>query len=203
MFLQLKSKKPTTGWRGGEVAIYLKRTDCRATRFLQSFYNHFFKLVSFHYQSINNHRSYIYPVVLQVKWMMYWIVFAIFCAAETFADVFLSWWVKHWGHISLRCLLPDRHIPVAISHTWIFVSLRLVFQLWILFFLDSGHTWLFHDLLTVCRFRFRLDFISCSWVLCDKTILTCIVLCKSYESQSVLLKLTFSRHTEKKACCLN
>lgn len=28
----------------------------------------------------------------QVKWMMYWIVFALFCAAETFADVFLSWW---------------------------------------------------------------------------------------------------------------
>ncbi|KAL4232386.1 Receptor expression-enhancing protein 2 [Mactra antiquata] len=26
-----------------------------------------------------------------VKWMMYWIVFALFCAAETFADVFLSW----------------------------------------------------------------------------------------------------------------
>ncbi|XP_052771971.1 receptor expression-enhancing protein 1-like isoform X2 [Mya arenaria] len=26
-----------------------------------------------------------------VKWMMYWIVFALFCAVETFADVFLSW----------------------------------------------------------------------------------------------------------------
>lgn len=26
-----------------------------------------------------------------VKWMMYWIVFALFTAAETFSDVFLSW----------------------------------------------------------------------------------------------------------------
>lgn len=26
-----------------------------------------------------------------VKWMMYWIIFAFFTAAETFADVFLSW----------------------------------------------------------------------------------------------------------------
>jgi len=26
-----------------------------------------------------------------VKWMMYWIVFALFCALETFTDVFLSW----------------------------------------------------------------------------------------------------------------
>lgn len=27
----------------------------------------------------------------QVRWMMYWIVFAIFMAAETFTDVFISW----------------------------------------------------------------------------------------------------------------
>uniref|UniRef100_A0A1Y1L4M4 Receptor expression-enhancing protein n=1 Tax=Photinus pyralis TaxID=7054 RepID=A0A1Y1L4M4_PHOPY len=26
-----------------------------------------------------------------VKWMMYWIVFALFTCAETFTDVFLSW----------------------------------------------------------------------------------------------------------------
>lgn len=27
----------------------------------------------------------------QVRWMMYWIVFAIFMAAETFTDIFISW----------------------------------------------------------------------------------------------------------------
>lgn len=26
-----------------------------------------------------------------MKWMMYWIVFALFCAVETFSDVFLAW----------------------------------------------------------------------------------------------------------------
>jgi len=26
-----------------------------------------------------------------VKWMMYWIVFALFTSAETFADIFISW----------------------------------------------------------------------------------------------------------------
>lgn len=30
-------------------------------------------------------------VCLQVKWMMYWIVFALFSAVETFTDVLLSW----------------------------------------------------------------------------------------------------------------
>lgn len=27
----------------------------------------------------------------QVKWMMYWIVFALFTTVETFADVLVSW----------------------------------------------------------------------------------------------------------------
>jgi len=29
--------------------------------------------------------------VVQVKWMMYWIVFALFIFAETLADMFISW----------------------------------------------------------------------------------------------------------------
>lgn len=28
---------------------------------------------------------------IQVKWMMYWIVFALFTTAETATDLFLSW----------------------------------------------------------------------------------------------------------------
>lgn len=30
--------------------------------------------------------------VYQVKWMMYWIIFALFTTAETFTDIFLCWW---------------------------------------------------------------------------------------------------------------
>lgn len=28
----------------------------------------------------------------QVRWMMYWIVFALFMAVETFTDIFISWY---------------------------------------------------------------------------------------------------------------
>ena len=28
---------------------------------------------------------------MQVKWMMYWIVFAFFTCIETFADLFIAW----------------------------------------------------------------------------------------------------------------
>lgn len=31
------------------------------------------------------------PPSLQVKWMMYWIVFAFFTTAETLTDIVLSW----------------------------------------------------------------------------------------------------------------
>lgn len=30
----------------------------------------------------------------QVKWMMYWIIFALFTTAETFTDIFLCWWAS-------------------------------------------------------------------------------------------------------------
>ena len=37
-------------------------------------------------------RYFFFKVSLfQVKWMMYWIIFAFFTTGETFADVFLSW----------------------------------------------------------------------------------------------------------------
>jgi hypothetical protein len=32
------------------------------------------------------------PLGSQVKWMMYWIVFALFTTAETITDVFLAFW---------------------------------------------------------------------------------------------------------------
>jgi hypothetical protein len=33
----------------------------------------------------------IYIVCVQVKWMMYWIVFALFTTVETLTDLFMSW----------------------------------------------------------------------------------------------------------------
>jgi len=45
-------------------------------------------------------------VDFQVKWMMYWIVFALFIFFETFADIFISWLVAEFSSVcySCRCL---------------------------------------------------------------------------------------------------
>lgn len=53
-----------------------------------------------------------------VKWMMYWIVFALFCTVETFSDVFLSW-------------LP------------FYYELKIVFVLWMLSPMTQGSSFLF------------------------------------------------------------
>nr|CAD7443000.1 unnamed protein product [Timema bartmani] len=45
------------------------------------------------------------PVVLEVKWMMYWIVFALFTSAETFTDVFLSFWFPFYYEIKIILVL--------------------------------------------------------------------------------------------------
>lgn len=42
----------------------------------------------------------------QVRWMMYWIVFAIFMAAETFTDVFISWSGTRIGRPWVRKAYP-------------------------------------------------------------------------------------------------
>lgn len=34
------------------------------------------------------------PLTPQVKWMMYWIIFALFSTVEVFTDMFLCWWVQ-------------------------------------------------------------------------------------------------------------
>ena len=34
---------------------------------------------------------------VQVKWMMYWIVFAIFSFVEVFADILISWQVTNYN----------------------------------------------------------------------------------------------------------
>ena len=39
-------------------------------------------------------------VGLQVKWMMYWIVFALFTCVETFTDLFVAWSVTHYFDVT-------------------------------------------------------------------------------------------------------
>lgn len=53
-----------------------------------------------------------------VKWMMYWIVFALFCSIETFSDVFLSW-------------MP------------FYYELKIIFVLWMLSPMTQGSSFLF------------------------------------------------------------
>jgi receptor expression-enhancing protein 1/2/3/4 len=36
-----------------------------------------------------------------VKWMMYWIVFALFCALETFADIFIAFWCPFYSELKI------------------------------------------------------------------------------------------------------
>jgi len=36
-----------------------------------------------------------------MKWMMYWIVFAVFCIGETFADIFISFWFPFYYELKI------------------------------------------------------------------------------------------------------
>ncbi|VDD88554.1 unnamed protein product [Enterobius vermicularis] len=40
-----------------------------------------------------------------VKWMMYWIVFALFCVIETFADIFISFWLPFYYEFKIVFVL--------------------------------------------------------------------------------------------------
>jgi len=40
-----------------------------------------------------------------MKWMMYWIAFALFCIAETFADVFISFWFPFYFELKIILIL--------------------------------------------------------------------------------------------------
>ena len=37
--------------------------------------------------------------ILQVRWMMYWIVYAIFSAVESIMDPILYFWYKYFRHM--------------------------------------------------------------------------------------------------------
>ncbi|KAI6187348.1 Receptor expression-enhancing protein [Aphelenchoides besseyi] len=40
-----------------------------------------------------------------MKWMMYWITFALFCVAESFADIFISFWFPFYYEIKIVFIL--------------------------------------------------------------------------------------------------
>merc|ERR1712025_359394 len=40
-----------------------------------------------------------------VKWMMYWIVFAIFSSLETFADIFVAFWFPFYYEVKILFLI--------------------------------------------------------------------------------------------------
>lgn len=47
---------------------------------------------------------------LQVKWMMYWIVFALFTTAETATDLLLSWWVRSRPSFALSEIIINKRL---------------------------------------------------------------------------------------------
>ncbi|CAG5118164.1 unnamed protein product [Candidula unifasciata] len=60
----------------------------------------------------------LFPAYLFVKWMMYWIVFALFCTVETFSDFLLSWFPFYY-------------------------EFKIVFVLWLLSPFTQGSSFLF------------------------------------------------------------
>ncbi|CAG0914808.1 unnamed protein product [Notodromas monacha] len=40
-----------------------------------------------------------------VKWMMYWVVFALFCVAEAFADVFVAFWCPFYQELKILTVI--------------------------------------------------------------------------------------------------
>ncbi|CAH6825610.1 Reep4 [Phodopus roborovskii] len=71
-----------------------------------------------------------------VRWMMYWIVFAIFMAAETFTDVFISWFGTRIGRLWVGqpyLLIPGSHTPLPLPCRFPFYyEIKMAFVLWLL-----------------------------------------------------------------------
>uniref|UniRef100_A0A8C0W714 Receptor expression-enhancing protein n=1 Tax=Castor canadensis TaxID=51338 RepID=A0A8C0W714_CASCN len=71
-----------------------------------------------------------------VRWMMYWIIFAIFMAAETFTDVFISWSGTGvgglWGRGGPLHLAPDSLAPLCSDRFPFYYEIKMAFVLWLL-----------------------------------------------------------------------
>lgn len=69
-------------------------------------------------------------LTLQVKWMMYWIIFALFSTVEVFTDMFICWWVQLFCHYTDFISTPKTH-GVLLGDKFLFIfSLQASFLLW-------------------------------------------------------------------------
>lgn len=69
-------------------------------------------------------------VTLQVKWMMYWIIFALFTTVEVFTDMFLCWWVQLFRHFADFFYRPKTHVSLLGSNFIFIFSPQASFLLW-------------------------------------------------------------------------
>lgn len=69
-------------------------------------------------------------LTLQVKWMMYWIIFALFSTVEVFTDMFLCWWVQLLLHFTAFISAPKTHAFLLGRNFRLIFSLQASFLLW-------------------------------------------------------------------------
>lgn len=67
---------------------------------------------------------------LQVKWMMYWIIFALFSTVEVFTDMFLCWWVQLFLHFTAFISAPRTRALLLGRNFRLIFSLQASFLLW-------------------------------------------------------------------------
>lgn len=85
----------------------------------------------------------------QVKWMMYWIIFALFTTVEVFSDMFLCWWAWPFSYFDpitrnsrrvhfKRAFLPSCFVPPS-APKWsplfrlpFYYELKIAFVVWLL-----------------------------------------------------------------------
>ena len=73
-----------------------------------------------------------------VKWMMYWIVFALFTSCETFTDFFLAWCIPFYYEIKVvtiytahstlhtaHCTLHTAHCTLHTAHCTLYVHFQV------------------------------------------------------------------------------
>lgn len=67
-------------------------------------------------------------MIRYVRWMMYWIVFALFTTAETFSDLLLSFWFPFYYELKI-CTLIWLLAPATNGKHELCLFLALLFQI--------------------------------------------------------------------------